>query len=84
MPRGNPAINKPMNISSQLAAVVGPGPLPRGEVVKKVWDYIKAKNLQDPKNKRVIIADDKLKPLFNNQASVNMFEMTKLISKHLS
>lgn len=84
MPRGNPAINKPMNISPDLAAVIGNGPMPRGEVVKKLWEYIKAKNLQDPSNKRNINADDKLKPVFGGKAQVNMFEMTKLVSKHLT
>lgn len=84
MPRGNPAINKPMNISPQLAAVIGQGPMPRGEVVKKIWDYIKKNGLQDAQNKRNINADDKLKPVFGGKAQVNMFEMTKLVSKHLS
>jgi len=84
MPRGNPAINKPMNISPTLEAVIGKGPMPRGTVVKKIWEYIKSKNLQDASNKRNINADDKLKPLFGGKAQVNMFEMTKLVSKHLS
>jgi len=84
MPRGNPAINKPMNISAELAAVVGAGPLPRGQVVKKLWEYIKKNNLQDQANKRNINADDKLKVLFGGKACVNMFEMTKLVAKHLS
>ncbi|MDD5217874.1 MAG: SWIB/MDM2 domain-containing protein [Candidatus Omnitrophica bacterium] len=84
MPRGNPAINKPMNISAELAAVVGAGPLPRGQVVKKLWEYIKKNNLQDQANKRNINADDKLKVLFDGKACVNMFEMTKLVAKHLS
>lgn len=73
-----------MNISPQLAAVIGQGPMPRGEVVKKIWDYIKKNGLQDAQNKRNINADDKLKPVFGGKAQVNMFEMTKLVSKHLS
>ena len=84
MARGNPAINKPMNLSPELSAVIGEGPLPRGQVVKKIWEYIKSKNLQEPSNKRVINADDKLKVLFGGKASVNMFEMTKIVSGHLS
>jgi len=80
----NSAFMKPMNLSSDLEAVVGKGPLPRSEVVKKLWVYIKGKNLQDPKNKRNINADDKLKKVFGGKATVNMFEMTKLVSKHLS
>ncbi|MCB9799225.1 MAG: hypothetical protein H6757_00520 [Candidatus Omnitrophica bacterium] len=84
MAKGNPAINKPLNLSAELEAVVGKGPLPRGQVVKKIWDYIKGNNLQDPTNKRNINADDKLKVLFGGKSQVNMFEMTKLVSKHLS
>jgi len=75
---------KPMTISDELAAVVGKGPMPRSEVVKKLWVYIKKNDLQDPKNKRDILADDKLKEVFGGKAKVNMFEMTKLVSKHLS
>jgi chromatin remodeling complex protein RSC6 len=67
-----------------LAAVVGAGPMPRSEVVKKLWEYIKKNNLQDPKNKRNINADEKLKKVFGGKSVVNMFEMTKLVSKHLS
>jgi chromatin remodeling complex protein RSC6 len=78
------ALMKPMNVSADLAKVVGNGPLPRTEVVKKLWVYIKGKDLQDPKNKRNIIADENLKKVFGGKAVVNMFEMTKLISKHLS
>lgn len=73
-----------MNLSSELEAVIGSGPLPRGEVVKKMWDYIKKHNLQNPANKRNILADDKLKPIFGGKGEVTMFEMTKLVSKHLS
>ena len=80
----NAAFMKPMTPSPALGAIVGDKALPRTEVTKKVWAYIKKNNLQDPKNKRDIIADDKLKVVFGGKAKVNMFEMTKLISKHLS
>lgn len=80
----NSAFMKPLNISPELAAVVGKGPMPRSEVVKKLWVYIKANNLQDPKNKRNINADGNLKKVFGGKEVVNMFEMTKLVSKHLS
>ena len=75
---------KPMNVSSELSAVVGKGPMPRSEVVKKLWVYIKSHNLQDPTNKRNINADETLKKVFGGKGVVNMFEMTKLVSKHLS
>lgn len=75
---------KPMNISADLAEVVGKGPMPRSEVVKALWVYIKKNNLQDPKNKRNIVADESLKKVFGGKGVVNMFEMTKLVSKHLS
>lgn len=75
---------KPMNISPELAAVVGKGPMPRSEVVKGLWVYIKKNNLQDPENKRNINADENLKKVFGGKETVNMFEMTKLVSKHLS
>ncbi len=80
----NNALQKPMQPSPELAAVVGAGPVTRGEVVSKIWDYIKKNNLQNPANKREIQADDKLKKLFDGKASVNMFEMNKYFSKHLS
>ena len=80
----NSAFMKPMNVSSELAAVVGQGPMPRSEVVKKLWVYIKERNLQDPSNKRNIKADESLKKVFGGKEVVNMFEMTKLVSKHLS
>ena len=73
-----------MTISSDLAEIVGKGPMPRSEVVKKLWAYIKKHNLQDAKNKRNINADADLKKVFGGKATVNMFEMTKLVSKHLS
>ncbi len=75
---------KPMKISPELAEVVGEGPMPRTEVTKKLWVYIKENNLQDPTNKRNINADEKLKAIFDGQGTVSMFEMTKLVSKHLS
>jgi upstream activation factor subunit UAF30 len=78
------AFMKPMKVSDDLAAVVGKGPMPRSEVVKALWVYIKKNNLQDAKNKRNINADANLKKVFGGKAMVNMFEMTKLVSKHLS
>ncbi|MEY4731235.1 MAG: hypothetical protein RL681_181 [Candidatus Parcubacteria bacterium] len=80
----NAAFMKPMQVSEELAAVVGKGPMPRSEVVKKLWVYIKSHDLQDAKNKRNINADAALKAVFGGKAVVNMFEMTKLVSKHLS
>ncbi len=85
MPRkANPALLKPLNLSEELEAVVGKGPMARGEVVKKLWEYIKKNDLQNPENKREIIADDKLLPLFDGQKQVNMFAMTKLVSGHMT
>jgi len=84
MAKSNSAFMKPMKISDELAEVVGKGPMPRSEVVKKLWVYIKKNNLQDPKNKRNINADGALKKVFGGKSVVNMFEMTKLVSKHLS
>ena len=75
---------KPMKISPDLALVVGKGPLPRTQVVKKLWVYIKKHGLQDKKNKRNINADENLKKVFKGKSVVSMFEMTKLVSKHLS
>ncbi len=83
-PKVNSAFMKPMTISPDLAVVVGAGPMPRSEVVKKLWVYIKGNNLQDPKNKRNINADAALKKVFGGKGTVSMFEMTKLVSKHLS
>lgn len=82
--KANPALLKPMNLSADLEAVVGKGPMSRGEVVKQIWVYIKKNNLQNPQNKRNILADDKLKPIFGGKSEVTMFEMTKLVSGHLS
>ena len=84
MAKANSAFMKPMTISGELAAVVGKGPMPRSEVVKKLWVYIKKNNLQDQANKRNINADASLKAVFGGKSVVNMFEMTKLVSKHLS
>ena len=74
----------PLNVSSSLAEIVGSKPLPRTEVTKKLWIYIKKHNLQDSKNRRMINADDKLKVVFGGRASVSMFDMTKYVSKHLT
>ena len=78
----NPAFMKALTPSSTLAAIIGASPVPRTEVVKKLWAYIKKNNLQDKNNRRNINADDKLRSLFG-KATVNMFEMTKIVSKHL-
>lgn len=75
---------QPMQISDKLAAVVGRGPMPRTEVTKKLWDYIKKNKCQDANNKRNINPDEKLSQVFGSKKAVNMFEMTKLVSKHLS
>ncbi len=80
----NPALMKPLQPSTELAAVVGPSPLPRTEVVSKVWEYIKANNLQNPENKREILADDKLRAVFGGKDKVSMFEMNKHFAQHLS
>ena len=79
----NAAFMKPVQPSAALSEVVGSKPIPRTEVTKKLWAYIKKNALQDKKNKRMIKADDMLKPVFGGKATVNMFEMTKLVSKHL-
>ena len=79
----NAAFMKPMNPSSTLGAVIGSAPMPRTEVTKKIWDYIKKNKLQDPVNRRMINADDKLKAVFGGKGKVSMFEMTKLVSNHL-
>ena len=77
------AFMKPMTPSAQLATVVGSSPLPRTEVTKKLWAYIRRKGLQDSKNRRMINADDNLRPVFNGSRQVSMFEMTRLVNKHL-
>ncbi|MDO8492506.1 MAG: SWIB/MDM2 domain-containing protein [bacterium] len=81
--KANSAFMKPMNLSAELEAVVGKGPMPRSQVVKNIWVYIKKNNLQNPANKRNILADEKLKPVFGGKKEVTMFEMTKLVSNHL-
>src|SRR3954466_5966205 len=77
------ALQRPLQPSEALAAVVGPGPLPRGAVVSKVWEYIKSHNLQNPENRREILADDKLKSVFGKD-KVTMFEMNKHLARHLT
>jgi chromatin remodeling complex protein RSC6 len=79
----NAAFMKAMTPSAQLSTVVGATPLPRTEVTKKLWAYIKRKGLQDAKNRRQINADENLKPIFGGKSNVSMFEMTKLVNKHL-
>jgi upstream activation factor subunit UAF30 len=79
----NAAFMKPLTPSSALAAVIGASPMPRTEVTKKIWDYIKKNKLQDEANKRNINADDKLKAVFGGKKQVSMFEMTKLVAGHL-
>ena len=74
---------KPVKPSPELAKVVGSNPMPRSEVTKKVWDYIKKNKLQDEQNRREINADALLKPVFGGKSKVNMFEMTKLVNNHL-
>lgn len=80
----NPALMRPYNVSAELEAVIGKGPMPRGQVVKKIWEYIKANGLQDEKNKRMINADALLLVVFGGKKQVSMFEMTKLVSAHLT
>ena len=77
------ALQTKLTPSSELAAVVGSGPIARGECVKKMWDYIKKNNLQNPANKREILADAKLKPVFGGKDKVSMFEMNKHLAGHL-
>jgi chromatin remodeling complex protein RSC6 len=79
----NAAFMKPMTPSAALGAVIGAGAMPRTEVTKKIWGYIKRNALQDKKNRRMINADDKLKLVFGGKPQVSMFEMTKLVNKHL-
>lgn len=80
----NPALLRPYKLSAELQAVIGPGPMPRSEVVKKLWVYIKANGLQDQAAKRMINADDKLKAVFGGKGRVDMFEMTKLVNAHMT
>jgi chromatin remodeling complex protein RSC6 len=79
----NSAFMKPMQPDDALAAIVGKEPIPRTEVTKRIWDYIRENNLQDPNDKRTIVADDKMRKVFNGQDKVSMFEMTKLVNGHL-
>ena len=78
----NPALMKPLQPSKELGAIVGTSPLPRPQVVSKIWDYIKKNNLQNPQNKREIVADDKLQAVFGKK-KVTMFEMNKYLAQHL-
>jgi chromatin remodeling complex protein RSC6 len=78
------AFMKPMQPDAALGAVVGNGAMPRTEVTKKIWAYIKRNGLQDSKNRRAINADDKLRPVFGGKSQVTMFDMTKLVNRHLS
>lgn len=80
---GNSAFMAPVQPDDVLAKVVGSEPLPRTEITKRVWDYIRSHNLQDPNNKRNIKADDKLRPVFGGKSEVSMFEMTKLVNSHI-
>ncbi len=80
--KAGPGLSKPLTPSPELAAIIGPGPMPRTEVVAKVWEHIRAHNLQDPANKQAIIADDKLRAVFGKDKTT-MFEMQKLLSPHL-
>lgn len=84
MEQSQSGLMKPMNLSSELANVIGAGPMSRAEVTKALWTYIKGNNLQDPQNKRNILPDEKLKAVFDGRDSLTMFEMPKYVSKHLS
>ncbi|RPI47255.1 MAG: hypothetical protein EHM59_05100 [Betaproteobacteria bacterium] len=79
----NAAFMKPLTSSPALAAVIGDKPMPRTEVTKRLWEYIKKNKLQDSKNRRMINADEKLSPVFGGKKQVSMFDMTKLVGKHL-
>ena len=80
----NPAFMRPVQPDDKLAAVVGSQPLPRSELTKKLWNYIKRNGLQDKKKRTMINADDSLRPVFNGKSQVSMFEMTKLVSGHIT
>ena len=80
---GGKGLSAPVQPSADLAPIVGSEPIPRSEVTKRVWDYVKKNGLQDQTNKRMINADDKLKPIFGGKKQVSMFEMTKLVNNHL-
>jgi upstream activation factor subunit UAF30 len=81
--KANPALMKPVTPTGPLVAVVGPKPAPRGQMTKRLWDYIKKNKLQDKVKKTMIHADDNLKAVFGGKKLVSMFEMTKLVSKHI-
>ena len=81
--QSNNALQRPLTPSAELSAITGSGQIARSEVVSKMWDYIKKNNLQNPKNKREILADAKLKPIFGGRDKVSMFEMNKHLSNHL-
>jgi len=80
---GSPGLTRPVQPDAKLAVVVGVRPLPRTQVVKKMWDYVKAEGLQDRKNRRMINADDKLRPIFNGKRQISMFDMAKVINNHV-
>jgi chromatin remodeling complex protein RSC6 len=79
----NAAFMAPLNVSPVLAEVIGNKPLPRTEIVKKIWDYIKKNNLQDKKNRRMINADEKLKPVFGGKSQISMFELAKVVNNQV-
>ncbi len=79
----NSAFMQPVSVSADLAAIVGAGPMPRTEIIKKMWDYIKKNGLQDPTNKRNINPDDKLAKVFGTEKPIDMFQMTKMVSQHI-
>lgn len=80
----NSAFMKPMNLSEELTAVVGKGPMPRSEITSKIWVYIKKHDLQDPKDKRTIVADEKLEALFGGKKTLGMMQLAGVVSKHVS
>lgn len=80
----NPAFMRPLQPSAKLAAVIGNSPMPRTQVISKLWAYIKRNGLQDAKNRRAINADEKLRPLFNNRSQVTMFDLAKIANQNLS
>jgi chromatin remodeling complex protein RSC6 len=80
---GSPGLTRPVQPDAKLAVVVGVRPLPRTQVVKKMWDYVKAEGLQDRKNRRMINADDKLRPIFDGKRQISMFDMAKVINNHV-
>ncbi|MDR3419293.1 MAG: SWIB/MDM2 domain-containing protein [Nevskia sp.] len=81
--KANPALLKPVTPSAVLAEVIGPKPAPRGQIVKRIWEYIRKQGLQDAVDRRMINADEKLKKLFGGKSAVSMFELTRHISKHV-